>query len=265
MTPVVPGRAGAALAPGGAADTVPPSIAFQMAYTLLFTRTTASGVAVRAYSADSSNGDGCPAPDCVPPTTPPGTPPCPAGAMCAEPVITPHAANGSSGSSGAAVTPGPANPTVTTGASGSTPAPTASCGQLVVELSTDRAVSTGTTALPTTPPTASDPIEVLGSGSFGVAEGAPVSWVAVWVGSGVTTVQLSLGGHSVDAMAPHEGVVVLAAPGDSGVAAASVIGLGPDGATVGTAPALPSQAAGAGSCTSTTSTTSTTSAPRLRL
>ena len=53
---VPPGRAGAALVPGGSAEAVPPSIAIQMAYTLVFTRATASGVAIRAYSVGSPSG-----------------------------------------------------------------------------------------------------------------------------------------------------------------------------------------------------------------
>ncbi len=63
-------------------------------------------------------------------------------------------------------------------------------------------------------------VQILGTGSFGSAEGAPVSWVAVWVGSGVGSVQLSVGGTVVDAMAPNGGIVVLALPGDSGLAGA---------------------------------------------
>ena len=241
-----PGRAGAALAPGGAAGRTPASIVLQQAYTSLFTRSTATGVTIRAYSAGSSSGDGCPAGTSCPlsttvPTDPTTTTSCPADVPCAEPAVTPHATGGPI-AAGGGVVPAP----------GATPDP---CAQLVVELSTDRAVGTDTATLPSATP-AADALQVLGSGSFGVAEGDPVSWVAVSVGTGVDSVQLSIGGSPVDDMEPLGGLVVLAVPGAAGLTGASVVGLDPSGHTVAAAPAqqvvLP---AGTDSCASGTSPT----------
>ena len=243
-TTTLPGRAGAALAPAGEGASVTPSIAFP-AYSPLFTRSTGSGVTIRAYSAESSTGGGCPGVvDCPPTTTVPGSPvstaPCPADVLCAGPEVTPH------------TTSGPVSGSGTGGSTGSTPAVVpASCGQLVVELSTDRAVGTGSAVMPTAAATG-DTLQVLGTGSFGVAEGAPVSWVAVSAGSGVSSVQLTVNGTVVDAMTPDGGVVVLALPGASGLAAGSVVGLDPVGSTVATVPAQQAQLpTGADSCATT--------------
>jgi hypothetical protein len=114
-----------------------------------------------------------------------------------------------------------------------------------------------------------DTVEPLGVGSFGTAEGAPVGWVAVWVGSGVTSVHLSSGGTAVDAMAPNSGIVVLAVPGNSELAGATVVGVDQRGAAVATVPA--DQVSGpdaSNACTTlptkppaTTTTTTTTTAP----
>ncbi len=278
-----PGRAGAELAPGAGPSSEAPSIVVQTPYALLFTRVGSSGVTIRAYSTGTPAG-GCTSGSCTSSTTVPGTPsttvpgtrPCPTGVMCAEPILTPHASAGASGgaagSGGTTVTPGPpVTPPAQTGGSGTggsaPPVSTPSCGQLVVELSTDRAVGTGSVLLPATAPSAANSLQILGSGSFGSAEGAPVSWVAVGVGSGMPSVQLTVNGTPVDAMAPQGGVVVLALPGGSGLAGASVVGLDQGGATVSAIPATQGiQPAGADGCpvspvTPTTSTTAVSEPP----
>jgi hypothetical protein len=48
------------------------------------------------------------------------------------------------------------------------------------------------------------------AGAFGVAEGAPVWWVAVSVGPRIATVQMTFAGGSTDQMAPVSGTAVLA-------------------------------------------------------
>ncbi len=269
-TTTLPGRAGAALAPAGDGSAVPPAIVLQTPYTLLFTRVGPAGVTVRAYSTGTTGGS-CPAPgSCaptttVPTTTVPASPPCPAGAMCAEPLVIPRSTAGTSAVAG----PGPVTtevpPTVSGGGgtSSAPPATSASCGQLVLELSTDRAVGTGWVVQPDTS-TAPGAVQILGTGSFGSTEGAPVSWVALWAGSGVARVQLSVGGTVVDTMAPNDGVAVLALPGGSGLTGASVIGLDPGGSTLVTVPATQGvQPAGADGCPvpSVTPPSTTTSVP----
>jgi hypothetical protein len=260
-----PGRAGADLAPAGSGGQVPPSVVFQTPYSFLFARVSSSGVTIRTYTAGSTTTGGCgPAVVCSPTTTVPLAPTCPTGAECAQPIVTPHTSGGTTGSSNpsgpgvavpgtSAVTPAspPSQPvgSGTTG-SGSTgsgttgsgtsssgpPSTAAGCEPLVVELSTDEAVGTGSVSLPATATTSPSTVEVLGTGSFGTAEGAPVGWVAVRAGSGVASVQLSVGGAAVDAMAPDSGIVVLAASGIDGLAGASVVGLDPSGASVDSVP-----------------------------
>jgi len=73
-------------------------------------------------------------------------------------------------------------------------------------------------------------------GSFGTEEGAPVGWVAVIVGSGVASVNLSSGGTLVDSMTPVSGIVVLAMTGTADLTGASVVGIDQSGATVATVP-----------------------------
>ncbi len=274
------GRNGAALAPNGAAAS--PSIVVPSSYSFLFTRVSANGVTVRAYTSTPSPSDGCaPAPGCSPSTTIPGSPPCPMGAMCAQPIVVPHTSGGTGGSSGSAssgpaTVVGPNRPADAGGGTVTTvpePSPVATCGQLLVELSTDRAVGTGSLTQPISPLSAQDAVVVLGSGSFGLVEGAPVSWVAVSVGGEIATVRLTSGGTPLDAMAPVSGVVVLTATGGSGLAGASLVGVDQSGATVATTPAVQSAPPGdAGGCPPTTppptappptvpATTTTTTAP----
>jgi hypothetical protein len=109
------------------------------------------------------------------------------------------------------------------------------CDSLVVELSTAKAVGTGSVLLPSGAASSPDTVDILGFGSFGVAEGAPVGWVAVNVGSGVTSVTLSEG-SATDSMTPQSGVAVLALPGDASLTGATVVGDDQSGAPVTTVP-----------------------------
>ncbi|MGP0110390.1 MAG: hypothetical protein ACLPR9_16295 [Acidimicrobiales bacterium] len=245
----IPGRAGASLAPSAAGGPNLPSIAVPTAYSFLFTRTTSSGVTIRAYgSGVSTTGDCTQGAPCPPVGIVPGPTPCPKGATCAQPMLTPQTVSGATGGGsavGGTSTTGDGGSTGSgstesngSGSTGTAPVPpTASCGQLVVELSTDRTVGSGSVLRPTAAAPSPDTVEVLGVGSFGIEEGAPVSWVAVWVGSGVASVRLSAGGTAVDAMAPSSGIVVLAAPGDAELTGATVVGVDQSGATVATVPA----------------------------
>ena len=279
----VPGRAGASLAPGPSGGSDLPSIAVQTPYTFLFTRTTSSGVTIRAYGSGDSTAGGCTQTEPCPPVgIVPGPTPCPKGAMCAQPMVSPPAGGTSTGgvaSSGPAVgTPetlptqpsgsgstgsgssGPSGSGSGSGSTGTVPSqPTGGCGQLVLELSTDRAVGSGSVLRPTAAAPSPDTVELLGAGSFGTPEGAPVGWVAVWVGSGVASVQLTSGGTTVDTMAPDAGIVVLAAPRNAELAGATVVGVDQGGTAVATVPA--DQVPGpdvSNACTPTTPTTPTT-------
>lgn len=280
----VPDRAGASLAPGPSGASNLPSIAVQTPYTVLFTRTTSSGVTIRAYGSGSSTTGGCTqAPPCQPVGVVPEPTPCPQSAICEQPLVIPHAQSGTAGSGGASagaagssgpvVVPPKDRSTPPTGSGGTGPVPVgtvpsqpaAECGQLVVELSTDKAVGTGSVSRPTMTVPSPATVDVLGMGSFGTAESAPVDWVAVWVGSGVASVHLSSGGTVVDAMAPNSGVAVLAMPGNSELTGATVTGVDQSGAAVATTPA--DQASGpdaANTCTTlptTPPTTTTTTDP----
>jgi hypothetical protein len=111
----------------------------------------------------------------------------------------------------------------------------AGCEQLVVEFSTTDAVGSDSLSRPSAAPSPGA-VEILGVGSFGTQEGAPVGWVAVIVGSGVASVDLSSGGTLVDSMAPMSGIVVLAMAGTADLTGASVAGIDQSGATVATVP-----------------------------
>ncbi len=283
----VPGRAGASLAPGAYGG--PASIA-QMPYRVLFNRTTSSGVTIRAYGSGAGTTGGCT------PTAPcplvPGPTPCPKGVMCSQPRVTPQAQTTTGGSAGVSsgsatatpqtLPPQPGSGTTGTGPTGSGTTgsgttgtvptgtvptqPGAGCGGLVIELSTDRAVGSASVTRPTTAAPTPTTAVILGTGSFGTEEGGPVGWVAVWVGTGVASVQLSSGGAVVDTMAPADGLVVLAAPGNPGLSGATVVGVDQSGATVASVPADQSSGPGVstycvvppGPPSSTTTTTPTT-------
>jgi hypothetical protein len=142
--------------------------------------------------------------------------------------------------------------------------PVAACGQLVVELSTEAAVGSGSVPGPPAAAPAPDSVEILGQGSFGIEEGAPVGWVAAWVGDGVTSVGLSSGGDVVDTMAPSSGIVVLAMPGDPDLSGATVVAVSQTGGPLSSVPADQAPATEstngctAGSTGPTTTTTTTT-------
>ncbi len=225
---------GSVVAPGASASNLP---AIGVPFTYLFTRTSASGVTIRAYTEGQDANPTCGSTEPCPPVgTTPGPIPCPRGAMCAQPMVDPSATE---------------------------------CGQLVVELSTDKAVAIGSAPWPTNVRPAPDVVAVIGSGSFGVAEGGPVSWVAVWAGAAVADVQLSSGTTVTDGMAPSSGIAVVAQSGSGGLSGADVVGKDEGGATVATVPA--EQASGGSTCaapapsptttTSTTTTSTTTPSP----
>jgi len=146
--------------------------------------------------------------------------------------------------------------------------------------------TTTTTTIPTTPtaPAASEPQDV-SSGAFGVAEGGPVWWVAVRVGSEVASVKMAFADGSADQMVPVDGIAVLAhriAPASAGSDPSTVSGtlelIGAGGATLATV-TLPASAgpvptpspgsggsggsgsAGSGSPSSPATTTTTTVLP----
>jgi len=111
-TTTLPGRAGASVAPGYSGPSTQPSGGGPMPYTLVFTRTTASGVTIRAYaSGGGTSGDCPPAAACPPVGIVPAPVPCPKGAMCAVPSVSPPAQSvspaqtGGSGSTGAGTMP----------------------------------------------------------------------------------------------------------------------------------------------------------------
>jgi hypothetical protein len=212
-----------------------PSTAVVPALTSLFTRTTTSGVTIRAYTSGTTLGVG------------PGPLACPAGMMCAQPITTPltprdPSANGgtdSSGSSpsGATASSGMIGPDSTISTVGTVPSEPPRCQEVTLEMSTDRAVSSVAVAGPTGVAVGPNSVELLATGSFGEVEGGPVGWVAVAVGSNVPSVQLvSSTGTVIDATTPASGVVVLAAVGSTVLGDASVVGLSPAGATLATVP-----------------------------
>jgi len=97
----VPGRAGASLAPNAGGPNLP-TTAGPTPFTLLFTRTTSSGVAIRSYVTDEDMTGSCAqSAPCVPVTSPPGSTPCPQGAMCVQPSVAPQTQGGTTGSAGA--------------------------------------------------------------------------------------------------------------------------------------------------------------------
>ncbi len=118
-------------------------------------------------------------------------------------------ASGSSGSgtgSGSGTAPG----------SGPVSGPEGTVAPLVTPATPTTPATPPTTSAPTTTtstqPTASPPVEpsALETGAFGVLEGDPVWWVAVEVGTDVSSVQMTFPDGTTDEMAPVDGVAVLA-------------------------------------------------------
>jgi hypothetical protein len=142
--------------------------------THLFTRTTADGVTIRAYRL-SSIGTTCGCGPIPTPTSPP------------------------TGTSSAST--GPATAVLPT-------------GELSLEMSDATAVGDGvlddTSSLPTTTTNAVTEPSAVTANAFGVAEGAPVWWVAVSVGPDVANVQMMFSDGSTDQMSPVDGVAALA-------------------------------------------------------
>jgi hypothetical protein len=156
--------------------------------THLFTRTTTDDVTIRAYSLPTTGSCGCgPIISNSPTTPPPGT----AGS-------------------------------VSTGSQDQTEGPVAA-PDISLEMSDATAVGLGdlfdaTDPSATTPNASTEP-QALVSNAFGVAEGAPVWWVAVAVGPEIANVQMTFADGSTDEMSPVDGVAVLAHQVDPGVAA----------------------------------------------
>jgi len=233
-----------------AADTsgLAPSDGAQL--TPLFLRTTADQVDIRAYAASTS----VPIP-CLAPNTPaggstaPGTAivcgpvptPCPDNADCATPLPMPaRCASGCSvpgaaagtAAGGTTDTTGTTSTTVTSGGTGSVKAGTpngCSIQSVVVELSNAAAVGTGAALMPSG---GSGGLTVLASGTFGQAEGSPVDWVIVSVPSGTSSVRLDAGDD--DAMAPVDGLAVLAVTGQTTLDGSAVDALDASGAVAST-------------------------------
>jgi hypothetical protein len=205
-------------------------------FTSLFTRTTTSGVTIRAYGSGAATGV-VPAPvSCLP------------GVMCAQPIITPlkpvsgPAATGTassvSGRAGASASAGGSGPATTIGTAVLVPQVSRRCQEVTLEMSTEQAVSSVAIVGPTAASVAPSSMQLLGTGSFGQAEGGPVGWVALAVGSNVSSVRLeSATGTVVDTMAPISGMVVLAAPGSTVPGGMSVVFITGAGSTVATLPA----------------------------
>jgi hypothetical protein len=119
------------------------------------------------------------------------------GAISA-PVCAPSTQQGSTGSSGG------------TGAgSGAVPVPPSEGGSPPVDTPDPPATTPTTTGAQTAAGPQSQPQE-LATGTFGVLEGDPVWWVAVEVGTGVTSVQMTFPDGGTDQMAPVNGIAVLA-------------------------------------------------------
>lgn len=231
----------------GGAGVAMPSTGELSGLTPLFLRTSGSGVAIRAYTSST-----------VPVTVVPPTRPCPAGALCAQPVTSPGSVAGSTGSgaagnsggasAGTGATSGPVTVPTTTTAPGSattntttttttasTDPPVSTCQQLTVELSTAQAVYATSVASPTTAGLAPRSVQLVDTGSFGEAEGAPAGFAVVAVSADVTTVRLvSAGGAVLDSMAPSSGVAVLATTGATGLGGTSVVGVDATGGVVAT-------------------------------
>jgi len=138
-----------------------------------------------------------------------------------------------------------------------TPAPTGcTASTLVLELSDAGAVTMADVPVDLGQ---AAPIALAGSGSFGAAEGSPAGWVAATTGPGVAEVRLvedqpvGASPTPLDQMAPIDGTVVLAGPGD-GLNGASLQALSASGAVLSTEPVADTVPV---TCPTTTTTTTT--------
>ncbi len=169
-------------AAGSSPAVVSPPASFPVgSATHVFTRTTADGIAIRAYLLDGDVATGC---GPVPVTGGPVDPMAP----CASSAVSIELSDDSAVGQGTLSTP-----MFVPGAAGSA---SGSAGS---------ASGSGDLAVP-----GSEPEQGLTSGAFGVVEGDPVWWVAVQVGSAVADATVTFPDGSTDTMAPVGGVVVLA-------------------------------------------------------
>jgi len=95
---------------------------------------------------------------------------------------------------------------------------------VTLEFSTDAAVATATTGVPTDPGTPAGTVALAGTGSFGAAEGSASAWALVSAGPGVATVRVTVAG-ATDQMAPVNGLAVVALPGLSDLVGGEIDGL----------------------------------------
>ena len=196
--------------------------------THLFTRTTAGGIAIRAYRTD--------------PPPPPSTTSTVKGqeAVCPKPMASggsPGAqtgvVSGGSGSATASASASSGEAGTSTGGGETAPAPPPpapppsvvnqppQCAPLppickatssvLAEVSNDAAVGQSFDPIDDKQP--SEALSHLAVAGFGVPEGSPATFVTVQVGPGVTDVRLRLPSGAVDNMAPVGGVAVLALAG----------------------------------------------------
>ena len=162
---------------------------------------------------------------------------------------------GGSSGSGTAVAPAP----VVTSPPPSTPSTACTVSTVVLELSDAGAV--GTADVPAALGQGG-PMVLAGSGSFGAAEGSPASWVTATTGPGVAEVRLvesPPGGASptsIDQMAPIDGAVVLAGPGDA-LNGASLQAVSVDGTVLSSEPVADPGTALPTTCSTGTATTTT--------
>jgi hypothetical protein len=113
-------------------------------------------------------------------------------------------------------------------------------------------VSSAVIAAPTFPGSGPGTLQVVDTGSFGEAEGAPAGWVAVVVSGDVASVRLvSPSGAVLDSMTPSSGVVVLATTGATALAGTSAVALDAGGATVATVATDQAASASGPGCMST--------------
>jgi hypothetical protein len=172
----------------------------------LFTRTTADGIAIRAYRADVPVATDMPA-------TVTGGPPnsvtveCAKGAPC--PLPGPATTPGPGAASGSAS--GPTTGSAIAAEPGSMPAGSPEClptAMLRAELSNQAAVDPGFVSVSKLAP--DQAMAVVQTSFFGIEEGSPVEWVAVHTTDAVATVRVRFGDGNTDEMAPVQGYAVLA-------------------------------------------------------
>jgi hypothetical protein len=198
--------------------------------THLFTRTSSDGIVLRAYRADAPTQPKDSASTTAPSAEPRKTVcPQPMTVKPGEPAPGPETGVVSSGSSsgsasGSATASASASSGDTGSASGGTPgtvitgtpppcAPSLppvckAAPSIVAEASNDAAV--GQTFDPIDEKQPTDPLSHLSVMPFGVPEGSPAMVVTVQTGTGVASVRLRLPSGDTDAMAPNNGIAVLA-------------------------------------------------------